>query len=124
MTDIFYKKKCYNKYYYANKEKILQQEQLYYQMNRLEIREKQRIYFRKYYLLNKDKIIENCQRRYYGSKHSIHAMKSQQDILPAEAARQYQQEDAKASPGADDKIQTINIGNRIIDNNIIISLRD
>jgi hypothetical protein len=101
MTDIFYKKKCYNKYYYANKEKILQQEQLYYQMNRLEIREKQRIYFRKYYLLNKDKIIENCQRRYYGSKYSIHAMKSQPD-----------------------KIQTINIGNRIIDKNIIISLRD
>ena len=98
MTDIFYKKKCYNKYYYANKEKILQQEQLYYQMNRLEIREKQRTYFRKYYLLNKDKIIENCQRRYYGS--------------------------LAALPDYISTKQKTNFCNKIIHNNIIIRLMD
>ena len=95
MTDIFYKKKSYNKYYYENREKILQQEQLYYQKNRTEIREKQRSYFRKYYLLNKEKIIENCKRRYYGCIATM-----------------------------PDKIQKSTIVNRIINDNIIISLMD
>ena len=95
MTDIFYKTKSYNKYYYENKEKILKQEKLYYQKNKDIIKEKQRSYFRKYYLLNKEKIIENSQRRYYGSISAI-----------------------------PDKIQKINFCNNIIDNNIIIRLMD
>jgi hypothetical protein len=91
----------YKQYYQQNKEIILKREQLYYQKNQVEIRIKQRTYFRQYYLLNKEKIIANCQRRYYGS---LAAMNSQPDYISTK--------------------QKTNFCNKIINNNIIIRLMD
>ena len=81
----------FRNYYDDNKENILEYEKIYYQENRTEIRDKQRAYFQKYYLLNKKHINNNSLQRYYNIHH-LH--------------------------------YNINVNNELLDRNIIISLKD
>ena len=55
----------FREYYHDNKDSIAAYEKLYYQQNKVQIRERQRAYFHEYYQLNKEKIQENSYRRYY-----------------------------------------------------------
>jgi hypothetical protein len=55
----------FREYYDNNKDSIADYAKLYYQQNKVQIRERQRAYFHEYYLLNKDTIQERSYRRYH-----------------------------------------------------------
>ena len=105
-----YRKKYYIKniekfrnYYNDHKDSILEYEKLYYQQNRMEIREKQRAYFKKYYLLNKEIIDNNSLQRYYNINYSHPSY------------NHIHNNDSKKST---------NLNNELLDQNIIIRLTD
>jgi hypothetical protein len=85
----------FRNYYDDHKERIAEYEKLYYQENRTEIRDKQRAYFQKYYLLNKEIINSNSLQRFYNIHH-----------LPWHCR------------------YNINLNNELLDQNIIIRLKD
>ena len=91
----------FRNYYDDNKEKLAEYEKLYYQLNRTEIRDKQRAYFQKYYLLNKEIINNNSLQKYYNI-HYLH---------PA----YIHNNDSKISK---------NFNNELLDRNLIIKLTD
>jgi hypothetical protein len=81
----------FRNYYNDHKDSIAEYEKLYYQQNRTEIRDKQKVYFEKYYYSNKKNINHNSLQRYYNI-HNMH--------------------------------YNTNLNNDLLDQNIIINLKD
>jgi len=64
--------KKFREYYETNQDSIAEYAKLYYQQNKVKIRERQRSYFHEYYQLNKDIIQERSYRRYYDGHNLSH----------------------------------------------------